>query len=165
MNALWQHFWQQRSPQEQRTLSLAAAALLLMLGYQFLWSPIQQAARNAETRLQEAQALAAFTAQARHTLTGTRPSAATANPAQIRGAPLVWLGQQAKTAGIADHLKDQQITPDGIQLSFDGVNFDAFIRWLGSVHAAGFRVLRSDIHPSGAGLAHLRLTLSAPDAS
>lgn len=165
MNALWKHFWQQRSPQEQRTLSLAAAALLLMLGYQFLWSPIQQAAHSAQARLQETQALAAFTAQARQTLTGARPASVTANPAQISGAPLVWLGQQAKTAGIADTLKDQQITADGIQLRFDGVNFDAFIRWLGTVNAAGFRVVRSNIHPSGEGFAQLSLTLAAPEAS
>lgn len=165
MNALWQHFWQQRSPQEQRTLSLAAAALVLMLGYQFLWSPIQHAAHSAETRLQETQALAAFTAQARQTLTAAQSTTVAATPTQISGAPLVWLGQQATAAGIANHLKDQQMTDDGIQLSFDGVNFDDFIRWLGTVHAAGFRVLRADIHPNGAGQAHLSLTLSAPEAS
>lgn len=161
MNAVWQHFWQQRSPQEQRTFSLAALALALMLGYQFVWTPIHHAAQTADARLAEAQALAAFTTQARQTLTASQPRAPI-NPAAVIGAPLVWLGQQAKAAGIDTTLSAQQMTPDGIQLAFDGVPFNALIRWLNQTQAAGFAVLRAEIRPTGDGLAQATLTLSAP---
>lgn len=161
MNAVWQHFWQQRSPQEQRTLSLAALALALMIGYQLVWTPIHHAAQTADARLKESQSLATFTAQARQTLTGSQHRAPI-NPAAVIGAPLVWLGQQAKAAGIDTTLGSQQITPDGIQLEFDGVPFNALIRWLNQTQAAGFSVVRAEIRPTGDGLAHATLTLSAP---
>lgn len=161
MNAVWQHFWQQRSPQEQRTLSLAALALALMIGYQFVWTPIHHAAQTADARLAEAQALAAFTAQARQTLTASRPRASV-DTAAVTGAPLVWLGQQAKAAGIDTTLSTQQMTADGIQLAFDGVPFNALIRWLNQAQAAGFTVLRAEIRPIDAGLVQATLTLSAP---
>ena len=163
MNALWQSFWQQRSPQEQRTLILAAIALILMLGYQLLWAPLHQAAKTADARLQETQALADFTAQAKQSLTSNQ-SRPQVTPPLAMDAPLVWLSQQATSAGLSDALKSQQITPDGIELQFDGVSFDALLRWLSQTEAAGFRVVRSDMRPQGAGLAHITLTLAAPTA-
>lgn len=146
-------FWQQRSAQERRTLLLAAVAVVLMLGYQFVWTPIQQAAQRESARLAAAQDLAQFSARARGVLSRATPVAAPQSSTNLP--PMLWVEQAARKMGIQDALIQRQ--PDGddrVQLKFAAVPFETLVQWLMQAHAAGLSVLRADITPQNGDAAH-----------
>jgi general secretion pathway protein M len=144
-------FWRQRSPQEQRTLRLALIALIVLLAYQLIWSPVQQAAKIASERLATAQKLAVFTAQAKETLSHQRPSSGE-NQAQLPSL-MVWVEQAARATGIEQQLSQRQplggaaAGQERVQLKFSAVPFESLLRWLAQANAAGIRVSQLDITP------------------
>ena len=156
-------FWQQRNASERRTLTLAAIALVTLLGYQFVWSPVQRADTKAHDRLVQAEQLAAFTAQAKATLMQAGPK-----PAQPRlVSPMLWVEQAARTVGIEQQLVQRQ--PDGddrVQLKFAAVPFDSLLRWLAQASKAGLDVQSANITPKSgnssdaAGLVDAQITLA-----
>ncbi len=144
-------FWRQRSAQEQRTLRLALIAFIALLAYQLIWSPVQQAAKTASERLAATQKLAAFTAEAKQTL-----SRQTASPGENQAQPaslMVWVEQAARTAGIEQQLSQRQpLVGSGegkerVQLKFSAVPFASLLRWLAQANAAGIAVVQLDITP------------------
>lgn len=153
LHARMDGFWLQRSAQERRTLTLAAGALVVMMGYQLVWTPVQQAVRREQVRLTDAQALARFSAQARTVLSRTKPAAVSQGTTAL--SPMIWVEQAARTMAIQDELVQRQ--PDGddrVQLKFAAVPFDTLVRWLAQARAAGLQVLRADITPQSADTAH-----------
>ena len=139
-------FWQQRNASERRTLTLAASALVVLLGYQFLWSPVQQAAKEADERLARAEQLAAFTAQAKTVLMQATPKSGPTDPVS----PMLWVEEAARAVGIEQQLVQRQ--PEGddrVQIKFAAVPFDALLRWLARANGAGLRVQVAGITPAG----------------
>jgi general secretion pathway protein M len=156
-------FWQQRNASERRTLTLAATALVALLGYQFIWSPVQRADANAHNRLVQAEQLAAFTAQAKTTLMKARPKSA--QPHFV--SPMLWVEQAARSVGIEQQLIQRQ--PDGedrVQLKFAAVPFDLLLRWMAQASDAGLDVQSASITPKSgdstgvAGLVDAQITLA-----
>lgn len=146
MNApVWfSSFWQQRNQSERRTLTLAAIALVALMGYQFLWSPIQQANQKAHDRLAQAEQLAAFTAQAKKMLMQAGQKSAQPNAVS----PMLWVEQAARRVGIEQQLVQRQ--PDGddrVQLKFAAVPFNSLLRWLAQASEAGLDVQSANITP------------------
>ncbi|MHB8921208.1 MAG: type II secretion system protein GspM [Halothiobacillus sp.] len=147
-------FWLQRSPQERRTLSLAAIVLAVLLAYQLIWNPVQQWAAAAQERLDTTQKLAAFTAQAKQTLARTPAPTGAEQAPQI--SLMVWVEQAARSMGIERQLTQRQ--PVGnptegdqrVQLKFAAVPFDTLLRWLAQANASGFGVVRLEITPQAA---------------
>ncbi len=161
-------FWQQRNQSERRTLTLAAIALVGLVGYQFVWSPMQQAGQRAHDRLTQAEQLAAFTAQAKKTL--IQAGSKTAQPSAV--SPMLWVEQAARTVGIEQQLVQRQ--PDGddrVQLKFAAVPFDSLLRWLAQANEAGLSVQSANITPKSgnssdaAGLVDAEITLAKHAAS
>ena len=149
-------FWRQRSAQEQRTLRLASIAFIALLAYQLIWSPVQQAAKTASERLAATQKLAAFTAEAKQTLSRqtASPGENQAPPASLMATSLmVWVEQAARTAGIEQQLSQRQpLVGSGegkerVQLKFSAVPFASLLRWLAQANAAGIAVVQLDITP------------------
>jgi general secretion pathway protein M len=145
----FQAFWRQRTAQEQRTLRIAALALSLLLAYQLIWSPIQQAAKSATAQLDSTQKLAAFTQDAKQTL---MRAAAPAKPSQTQSVTLmVWVEQAARSMGIEPQLTQRQPVTNGadglerVQLKFSAVPFDPLLRWLAQANSAGFGVVQLEI--------------------
>ncbi len=144
-------FWRQRSAQEQRPLRFAALALSLLLAYQLIWNPIQQAAKLASLQLESTQKLAAFTQDAKRTLMGAA-SPAGANPTPSVSL-MLWVEQAARAIGIEPQLTQRQPiahSADGkerVQLKFSAVPFDPLLRWLAQANAAGFGVVQLEITP------------------
>lgn len=146
MNApVWfSSFWRQRTASERRTLTVAAVALIALLGYQFIWSPVQHAATQAHERLVQAEQLAAFTAQAKTTLMQAGQKSVQASPVS----PMLWVEQVARSVGIEQQLVQRQ--PDGadrVQLTFAAVPFDSLLRWLAQASEAGLVVQSASITP------------------
>ncbi|HQS03725.1 MAG: hypothetical protein B7Y07_04880 [Halothiobacillus sp. 24-54-40] len=144
-------FWRQRSAQEQRTLRFAALALSLLLAYQLIWSPIQQAAKSATLTLDSTQKLAAFTQNAKQTLLRAAAPAG-ANPNQSVSL-MVWVEQAARTLGIEPQLTQRQPVGNAangkerVQLKFSAVPFDPLLRWLAQANSAGFGVVQLELTP------------------
>ncbi len=144
-------FWRQRTPQEQRTLRLAMLVISLLLAYQLIWSPIQQAAKSATLQLESTQKLAAFTQEAKQTL---MRAGAPAKASQTQSVALmVWVEQAARAMGIEPQLTQRQPVAndaDGrerVQLKFSAVPFDSLLRWLAEASSAGFGVVQLEITP------------------
>lgn len=156
-------FWQQRNARERRTLTLAAIALVTLLGYQFVWSPVQRADTEAHDRLVQAEQLATFTAQAKTTLMQAGPKSA--QPHLV--SPMLWVEQAARTVGIEQQLVQRQ--PDGddrVQLKFAAVPFDSLLSWLAQASEVGLDVQSASITPKGGdssgavGLVDAQITLA-----
>lgn len=155
-------FWQQRNASERRTLTLAAIALVALLGYQFVWSPVQRADARAHDYLAQAEQLAAFTAQAKTALMQIKPKST--QPSSV--SPMLWVEQAARRVGIEQQLVQRQ--PDGddrVQLKFAAVSFDSLLSWLAQASEDGLRVQSASITPKGgdstgaAGLVDAQITL------
>lgn len=141
-------FWQQRSAQERRTLGWSAAALVVLLGYQLIWMPLQDWAQREHTRLVAAQTLAGFTAKARVVLTRTTPPSMAHSQTNVP--PMLWVEQAAQDMGIQQELVQRQPAGDQrVQLKFADVPFDILLRWLARAHDAGLQVVRADVTPPG----------------
>lgn len=144
-------FWRQRSAQEQRTLRFAALALALLLAYQLIWNPIQQAAKSASLQLDSAQKLAAFTQEAKRRLMDDAKPAGANPPPSV--SLMVWVEQAARAIGIEPQLTQRQPianSADGkerVQLKFSAVPFDPLLRWLAEANAAGFGIVQLEITP------------------
>lgn len=155
-------FWQQRNASERRTLTLAALTLVALLGYQFVWSPVQRAYTQAKDRLAQAEQLASFTAKTKNILmqAGSKSTQAQAV------SPMLWVGQSTQAAGIAPQLILQQpVGADQVKLKFAAVPFDSLLRWLAKSKEAGLYVQHASITPKGgssnraAGLVDAQITL------
>lgn len=156
-------FWQQRNASERRTLMLAAIALVALLGYQFVWTPVQQANQKARERLAQAEQLAAFTAQAKKTL--MQAGSKSVQPSAV--SPMLWVEQAARSVGIEQQLIQRQPKGDGrVQLKFASVPFNSLLRWLAQASEAGLTVQSASLTPkngdpsSANGLVDAEITLA-----
>jgi len=164
------NFWRTREPREQWTLGVGLLALVLMLFYQLIWTPIDRWAEEQQHRRDNDVALAAYVAQAKLTLSqqkkaATAPNAGnTANPLANQSA-MQLAYTTAKAQGIDGRIDRRQPAGDnGVRLQFTAVDFAALSRWIGAMNQAGMTLEEAEITPSsgskaGPGLVDAKLKL------
>lgn len=149
--------WQALEPRERGLLGFGLALLLPVTLYLYVWQPMQE----------ERQRLAIRADQLREELTVLRTRAEEVK--RMRGAPVAAAAslenaarQGAAQAGVADRL--QGLTPQGadrLEVRFDAVPFDAWLRWLGQLSSQGVVLAACQVEALPTpGMARVRATLA-----
>lgn len=125
-------WWQTLAPRERRVLMLGGGALVVILYLFALRLPAERAVEDLEARVAQERALAAWMEQARdqiHALRGHDP----ADPDTVdRDQALFSLAdERAREAGFGSQLgRIEPAGDDGARVNFEGIAFDALVRWL-----------------------------------
>lgn len=149
-------FWRDREPREQWALGLGTAALVVMLFYQLVWTPIDHWAAEQQHRLVGNQALAGYVAQAKAFL--TRPKAVTSASHSLAPAvdqsAMQLAYNSAKNLRIDGRIDRREPAGDnGVRLQFSAVDFSALGRWIATMNQAGFTLAEAEITPASGGKA------------
>ncbi len=147
-------WWMQLAARERRLVALGAAVLAGGLVYALIWHPLAQGIVRNEARVAQQRADLAWMQQAalRMRTLQSQASRQTPPPATA-GQPLravldAALRAQGLDSAVADRAQDE----DGsIRLTLKAVPFDALLRCLAGLRAAGVKVQSLDLERAGAG--------------
>lgn len=146
MKAHWTDFWNARTPRERLILGGGALLLLVLLGYAWLWLPVQR--ESAQLRA----ALPALRAQAQQVAADRQAVAALrARPAAAVGGDLAARVDALAVAG-GLRARIEAIVPldaQRVRVRLPEVAFDDWITWLDTAQKAGVRVEYARVEASG----------------
>lgn len=121
--------WQQLGPRERMVLGGGGLLVLLLLGWAFVWQPLERTAQSLGSRVATLQTDVAWM---RQTAAQIASQQATAAPnASFGGSPLSVVEGGLTAARLNAGLK--QLSPVGegrVRVVLEGVAFDALIDWL-----------------------------------
>ncbi len=157
-------WWMARSARERQVLGMAGLLALLLLGWAWVWDPLQTSLREARTRVIAAEAsMAQMQAQAEQyrRLAAQSPVAASAAP----GSLLVRVDGSLTEAGIGSSvLRVDPLESGRVRVQFQGVDFNALMRWLEMLAARdGLRVAEFGAQRVSAARVDARLVLEQPE--
>lgn len=142
-------WWLNLSLREKQTVSIGAIALLILLIYAFIWSPLDGNVSAMRKQIQRNEELLAWMqatdkqiqALENHTQKSTSHSS---------GSLLSMVQNQINESPLATQLSQlRQSESDSVQLSFKQVDFDKLITWLTeSLHSGGIVVSQITVTPS-----------------
>lgn len=151
-------FWNARTPRERRILGSGVLALALLLGYAWLWLPVQR--ESAQLRAD----LPALAMQAQQVAAGRQVVAAL----RTRSAPSSAgdLAARVEDLAVAGGLRAriEAIVPldaQRVRVRLPEVAFDDWIVWLDTLQKAGVRVEYARAEASGVGAVRAEAVLAA----
>ena len=153
--------WQARSGSEQRTLTLAAIALLAMVFYGLVWSPLDVALNTNRSAISTLQEQVSWMQQASQQFSGQRNGNATPNSSTQ--SLLALADRSLRSNKLADAL--ERIQPDGnskVRVWLKDAPLDQTLLWLAElqnqhgISADALGIERAD----GGNKANLRATFS-----
>ncbi len=153
--------WRGLQPRERLALIVAAAAILLLAFYLFLWSPMQKdLARLRVAVPQDRAKLAVMRAQALQ-IARLRTGSAQSSPNILSA-----LEQSATTRGLRQNIG--RIDPEGsngARVVIEEVNFNNLVSWLADLQGRGIHVENAVLQRKPtAGMVSARLLLRSPGA-
>lgn len=157
-------WWLGRSARERQVLGAAALLAILLLGWSWVWDPLQTSLRETRSRVIAAEAaMARMQAQAEQyrRLAAQSPAAVSAAP----GSLLVRVDGSLTEAGIGSSvLRVDPLESGSVRVQFQGVDFDALMRWLEALAARdGLRVTEFGAQRVSAARVDARLVLQQPE--
>lgn len=157
-------WWMARSGRERQVLSGAAVVALLLLGWAWVWDPLQTSLREARTRVIAVEAaMTRMQAQAEQyrRLAAQSPVSVNAAP----GSLLVRVDGSLTEAGIGSNvLRVDPLESGSVRVQFQGVDFDSLMRWLEALAARdGLRVTEFGAQRVSAARVDARLVLEQPE--
>lgn len=125
-------WWQTLAPRERRVLILGGGALVVILYIFALRLPAERAVKNLEARVVQERALVAWMEQTRDGILALQGQAPSGSEALDRDQALFSLADEsAREAGFGSQLaRIEPAGDDGARVNFEGIAFDALIRWL-----------------------------------
>ncbi len=130
MNDALKARWESLQPRERVIISVAGVLLLLVIVYQFLFSPIHHGLSRLHTTVTENQQLLTWMANTQqhiHTLSKSSTSAQRVEQSSL----LSTVDESVHESPIAAHVTAlQQGTNQAVVIKFNNVNFDALTTWL-----------------------------------
>jgi type II secretory pathway component PulM len=157
-------WWLARSARERQVLSVAVLLAVFLLGWAWVWDPLQTSLREARARVVASEtALARMQAQADEfrRLAAQSPVAVNAAP----GSLLVRVDGSLTEAGIGSSVVRVDPLESGrVRVQFQGVDFDALMRWAEALAARdGLRVAEFGAQRVSAARVDARLVLEQPE--
>jgi general secretion pathway protein M len=146
-------WWMQLAKREQRLVAFGAAVLAGGLIYALIWHPLARGIAGNEARVAQQRADLAWMQQAALQMRGLRSQPGGTSSPVTAGQPLGAVLQAALRAQGLDSAVDERAPgEDGsIRLTFKRVPFDALLRCLAGLQAAGVKVQSLDLERAGAG--------------
>lgn len=154
-------WWRQLAERERRLLQLAAATIVLALGYLLVWEPLQAGRADWRQRALAAEANLAWMRTAADEVVARRGQVGPQTPADGRSL-LARVDSGARDAGLGGALLRVEPTgPDQVRVQFQQAGFDPLMQWLESMAAReGVRVTELSVsRADGSGLVDARLAL------
>lgn len=158
-------WWDARESRERRILSLGGAVVVALLGWAFVWHPIERL-RDALRQQVEAQRadLAAMRVDAAHAAELRARGERT--KADRQGKSLLALADAtARGVQLGNALKRvEPVATNAVRVNFEAASFDAIADWLDGL-ARDFGVQATDFSADrveGVGLVNARVTLQEP---
>ena len=121
----------QLQSREQRMLAAGAAALVLLLLYALVWSPLTARQQTLRETVKEQQATAQWMQQAAREATQLRAARPTADKIAAGQSLLALVDQSAKNSQLGPAMK--RVEPEGqtgVRVWFEQANFDDLVLWL-----------------------------------
>lgn len=146
MKAHWTDFWNARTPRERLILGGGALLLLVLLGYAWLWLPVQRESAQLRAALPALRAQAQQVAADRQTVAALR-----ARPAAPASGDLAARIEALAVAG-GLRARIEAIVPldaQRVRVRLPEVAFDDWIAWLDTAQKAGVRVEYAQAEASG----------------
>lgn len=154
--------WQELSTRDRRTLSAGVVAIVLLLGWAFVWHPLAQRRIELGRQVEQSRRELAYVRAGAGGIERLR-AAGTGSRADREGRSLLALADAtARSGGLEAALKRVEPAGSGrVRVSFEFANFDALVEWVEAlsrdfgVEATDFSADRAD----GVGLVNARVTL------
>lgn len=158
-------WWKSLRPREQGLVAGAALFSCVVLFYLLVWEPLQQDRHDVAMRVKAHQETLAWMRQASTRIKTLRAQSPTVRRLGTQRSLLSVLDDSAKRAKIRETI--QRMEPEGrsgVKLRLEGVEFDALVRWLGTLETQyGVQVARASLTRTDApGRIDARLSLSRP---
>lgn len=157
-------WWLARAPRERQVIGVAAVLAFLLLGWAWVWDPLQAALTQSRQRVQAAEAALLRmqgTAERMQRLQASAPARAEAPT----GSLLVRVDAGLNAAGLATSLlRVDPLESGGVRVQFQAVDFDALLRWLEDLAARdGVRLSEFGAQRVSAGRVDARLVIEQPE--
>lgn len=156
-------WWQSLADRERRTLAWGLGLAVVLLGYSFVWAPLQQSRQAWRDRALAADASLRWMQSTAQGLQGKLRQPATSDGRSL----LARIDATARGSGLAGALlRVEPVTAQQVRAQFQSASFDALADWVETLkreHAVQldeFSVRRA----AGSGLVDARITLSAGGA-
>ena len=152
------------APRDQQILVVGAIVVAVLLLWAFVWHPFALARERLADRVTTDRAALAWMRGAQSELRGLSANVTRAT-ADRQGKSLLALADvSARGAGLATRMRVEPAGPRSVRISFEGVNFDALVRWIETI-ARDYGVQATDLSSDrveGLGLVNARVTLEDP---
>ena len=148
-------WWMQLAARERRLVAFAAAVLAAGLVYALIWPPLQQVIARDQALVVQQRADLAWMQQAALRMRALQSQASRQTLPTSAGQPLrAVLDAALRAQGLDSAVTGRTQDEDGsIRLTFKAVPFDALLRCLAGLQAAGVKVQSLDLERVGAGQA------------
>lgn len=134
---------------EQWFVGTGAIAVLLIVFWGLVWTPLDTAQRRLETSVTDWQRSLNDLQAIASALTATQNGSRRA-PADSSQSPMVIVDQTLSVRGLNSAVQRRQPTPNGIRVEFENVAFDQLVLWLGDLSARhGMNVQAGSLSLSG----------------
>lgn len=154
-----------RAPRERQVLTIAALLAGLLLGWAWIWDPLQVALAQERQRVKASEAAWLRMQRVADEVRRLR-AAAPAAAAPVAGSLLVRVDASLNASGIGGSmLRVDPLESGRVRVQFQAVDFDALVRWLEALAARdGVRVDEFGAQRVSAGRVDARVVLGEPGA-
>jgi general secretion pathway protein M len=154
-------YWNELSPRDRRVLAIGAVVVAALLGWAFVWHPLDRKRSELEQRVALERQSLAFVRGAAATLAGERPGAG-AGAARAGRSLLALADASARDAGLEAALRRvEPVNARSVRVTLELASFDAMVLWIENL-ARDYAVRVSDLSADRAdavGLVNARVTL------
>jgi general secretion pathway protein M len=160
-------WWRGQSGRDRRMLQVGALAVVLLLGWAFVWYPLARAREQLQARVERERIDLAWMRQTAAELATLRAKGERGQVDRQGKSLLALADVTARGAGLAGALKRVEPTgtgPKSVRVSFETANFDALIGWIDAL-ARDYGVQASDLSADkieGMGQVNARVVLEEP---
>jgi general secretion pathway protein M len=158
-------WWRNQSERDRRVLAAGMVAIALLLGWAFVWYPLERARAQLGAQVERARNDLAWMRSSAGEMTALHAKGARGQIDRQGKSLLALADVTARGAGLAGALKrDEPTGPNSVRVSFETANFDALMDWIDAL-ARDYGVQATDLSADkveGMGLVNARVVLEEP---
>ncbi len=155
-------WWNELSTRDRRVVAIGLCIVVLMLGWAFVWHPLQLRHASALERVARDRQSLAYVRGAAAVLKGERPQSVTAGADRAGRSLLALADATARSSGLEGALKRvEPVSGRNVRVTFELASFDTLVLWMEAlssdyaIRVTDFSADRGD----GIGLVNARVTL------
>lgn len=155
-------YWTSLSRRDRRVAASGLGIVTLLLGWAFVWHPIQLRHAQAVERVAHDRQSLAYVRGAAAALKGERPASATAGAERAGRSLLALADATARKDGLEGALKRvEPVSGRNVRVTFELASFDTLVLWIEGL-ASDYAIRVTDFsadRADGIGLVNARVTL------